>query len=264
MAETIHAGIPYGDHSRLLLDVHRPTDSRPAPIVVFLHGGGWRSCGRDDAFHAPIGPTLARAGLLAVVPDYRLYPNVRFPSFVEDAARAVAWAKARADDFGGDSQRLVLAGFSAGAHIAALLAYDRSFLSACGLAAGAVTGVCGLSGYYDFTTDDDPFVERVFPAESLTYAAQPARHVSSDAPPSLLVHGLADGIVQPAQTDRLEAALRAAGAAVRAMRLPDDDHHSYLQTMHAAPERTGVLAALVELAWTGALPVHPAATEGSA
>ncbi|WP_188051861.1 alpha/beta hydrolase [Azospirillum sp. Sh1] len=254
MADTALRAIAYGDHPRLLLDVHRPEGAGKAPVVVFFHGGGWRSCARDDVFHGPIGPTLARAGLLVVLPDYRLYPDACFPAFIDDAARAVAWARANAETFGGDPRRLVLAGYSAGAHIATLLAYAPCHLESCGLARGVVSGVAGLSGYYDFTADDDPFVSRVFPPDLLAHAAQPARHADAGAPPSLLVHGLKDGIVRPEQTDRLEAALLAAGAPVRTMRLPDDDHHSYLQSMHTAPERTGVLAALAELARTGALP----------
>lgn len=253
--------VAYDPPSSALLDVWRAADAKDRPVVVFFHGGGWRSCGRGDAFHTPVLRALAQAGMVVVAPDYRLYPDVSFPAFVDDAARATAWAHQHAAAWGGDPRRLIVAGYSAGAHIAALLAYDRGYLARCKSDAAILGGMAGLSGYYDFDATDDPFISKIFSIESLAGPAQPAAHVRPDAPPSLLVHGLKDVIARPEQSDRLEAALRRVGAPAAVIRLPDDDHHSYMTKLHAAPAHSPVLTAILALATSGAPPETAVTTQ---
>ncbi len=94
---------------------------------------------------------LARRGYVAVLPDYRIYPQARYPDFLDDGARAVRWAKDNATRFGGDPQKLFLMGHSAGAHIAAMLALDATWLQKVGLVPGRdIAGLIGISGPYDF------------------------------------------------------------------------------------------------------------------
>ena len=119
-----HPNISYGADPQQRLDVYVPDRvlGEPPPLVVFWHGGRW-SFG-DKAEYRFVGAALAELGYVAVLPNYRLYPEVKMPGFMDDAARAGQWAAAHAGEFGADSRRLYLMGHSAGAHLAALLTLD--------------------------------------------------------------------------------------------------------------------------------------------
>ena len=132
----VHRDIAYEPGPRHALDIYVP--ARPVaatPVVVFFYGGGWDS--GDRGMYRFVGAALAAHGVLTVVPDYRLYPEVRFPSFMRDAAAAVAWTRDHATSYGGDAQRLFLMGHSAGAQIATLLALDGRYLRSAGVDPGA-------------------------------------------------------------------------------------------------------------------------------
>ena len=120
-------GVAYGPDARQQLDVYAPPSPQgPAPVVVFFYGGGWNSGSRSDYGWA--AQALASRGFLVIVPDYRLVPAVVYPGFVEDCALAVRWAQDHAGRYGGDADRLLLAGHSAGAYMALMLALDDDFL----------------------------------------------------------------------------------------------------------------------------------------
>lgn len=207
----VEMGIAYGEGPRRTLDLYVPTGStRPAPVVVFFYGGSWQTGTRAD--YRFIGQALTSRGYLVVVPDYRLYPEVVYPGFVEDGALAVAWTRQEIAHFGGDPDRLVVMGHSAGAHIAAMLAYAPDFLAAEGVQAGPQAFV-GLAGPYDFLPARDPDIRAIFdvpaPAQS-----QPLTRAGPGAPPSLLLHGADDTTVSPGNSARLAAKLREQGVPV--------------------------------------------------
>ena len=109
--------IAYASGPRNTLDVYAPRAvAAPAPVLVFFYGGGWTSGSKET--YRFVGAALAARGVLVVIPDYRLYPAVRFPAFMNDATAAVGWAHANAARFGGDEHRLFLMGHSAGGQIA--------------------------------------------------------------------------------------------------------------------------------------------------
>lgn len=195
----------------LALDVHPPQGaSGPAPVVVFFYGGRWQDGTREE--YAFVGEHLARAGVLAIVPDYRLYPQVRFPAFVEDAAAAVAWARQHAAEFGGDPQRIFLAGHSAGAHMVALLGTDPRYLAPHGLQPRDLRGVIGIAGPYDFlplTADD--LIDMFSSDPALQAQSQPVNFVDGDEPPFLLLHGDSDLLVWNRNSERLKSRFDAIG-----------------------------------------------------
>jgi acetyl esterase/lipase len=207
----------------LSLDVYRPATPRDgAPLVVFFYGGSWQNGSR--ARYAFAGRALAARGVVAVVPDYRLYPDVRFAAFMNDAARAVAWAHANARALGADPARVFVMGHSAGAQIAALLATDARYLAAEGLAPADLAGVIGVSGPYDVRPDGYPELEDLFGPRDAWPLARPVNFVDPTDPPFLLLHGEADGTVWPSQSRRMAERLREAGVAVRLREYPGVGH----------------------------------------
>jgi acetyl esterase/lipase len=207
------AGIAFGADARQRLDVYQPPPSTaPArPVIVFWYGGGWNSGSRAD--YRFVGVALAQLGYLTVLPDYRLYPQARFPQFLDDAAQAVAWVQRHAAEFGGDAQRIVLMGHSAGAHMAAMLALNRGYLQQAGAAADRIVGLIGLSGPYDLTPNT-AILNEVFHAPFTPQDWQVLPYVSARAPPALLPHGRRDMLVKATATEKLAAALRSQGVRV--------------------------------------------------
>lgn len=220
---SVASGLRYEPGPRGELDVYRPRDARNAPIVVFFYGGSWQEGSRR--FYRFVGAALAARGVVAVIPDYRVYPQTRFPGFLRDGAAAVAWARNHAADYGADPSRLFLMGHSAGAYIAAMLALDPEWLAPFGLRPERdVAGLIGLAGPYDFLPLTDPVLQTIFgPAAGLA-RTQPINFVTPGAPPAFLAAGLQDHTVDPGNTARLAAKLRQAGDAAEVKFYPGIDH----------------------------------------
>jgi acetyl esterase/lipase len=205
-----HADLSYGDDPQHRLDVYVPDEApaNPRPLVVFWHGGRW--CFGDKADYRFVGAALAELGYVAVLPNYRHYPEVKMPGFMDDAARASLWAAAHAGEFGADP-KVYLMGHSAGAHMAVLVTLDRRYFAATGEAAPAIAGVIGLSGPYDFLPLTESDVQDMFGPPQIYPDSQPINFVRADAPPMLLVHGLQDDTVWPKNSRNLATALNASG-----------------------------------------------------
>ncbi|MEX0960606.1 MAG: alpha/beta hydrolase [Burkholderiales bacterium] len=199
--------IAYGTDARHRLDVFLPSAplADPTPVIVFFYGGAWQRGDRSD--YSYVGRALATRGVIAVVPDYRVYPEVVFPGFVEDGALAVKWAQQNLLGEARQVRPVFLMGHSAGAHLAGMLALDRSYLQRAGADANRIAGFIGLSGPYDFRPLQSRTLKRIFgdPAPDST---QPVEFVTADAPPALLITGSADTTVVPQNTGRLAARLR--------------------------------------------------------
>jgi acetyl esterase/lipase len=215
--DTFHSttGIAYGDDPRQKLDVYVPRQPlKDAPVVVFFYGGSWNSGARGD--YAFVGEALASRGIVAVLADYRLYPQVRYPLFLEDSARAVAWTRAHIRKFSGNPQRLYLMGHSSGAYNAAMLALDPGLLGAVGMSPEDLSGWIGLAGPYDFLPIENPQVRPVFFWPDSPPQSQPINHVRSGEPPALLIAATKDNLVNPARnTAGLARKLREAGVPVQ-------------------------------------------------
>ena len=208
--------VAYGDGPRRTLDVYRPVGVPPdgrAPVVVFVHGGNWRT--GDKADYRFVADALTERGIVAVIVDYRLFPEASYPDFVDDTAAAVAWTVRTIDRYGGDPDRIFVAGHSAGAYNAAMVAFDSRWLKPYGLEPGRLRGFVGLAGPYDFLPIRDPDVKEVFHWPDTPPDSQPAAHVSRGAIPSLLIAARGDTVVRPDEnTVPMAAKLRAAGADV--------------------------------------------------
>ena len=222
-AHRVAEGVSFAPDRGLKLDVWSPRRAgHPLPVVIFLYGGGWVSGSRGG--YAFAGSAYAGQGFVTVVPDYRLVPAVRFPAFVEDGALAVKWTRDNIARFGGDPDRIALAGHSAGSYNAAMLALDPHFLRDAGVPAGTIKAAALLSGPYDFY----PFTEirgrdalGAWPRPAET---QPINFVTRSSPPMLLATGSADDIVKPRNSEALAAKLAAAGVPVELKIYPGKGH----------------------------------------
>jgi acetyl esterase/lipase len=230
----ITRSVAYGDGPRRTLDVYRPVGATAAPVIVFFYGGSWQS--GNKALYAFVGAALARRGYLAIVPDYRVYPEVRYPDFLRDGAQAVRWTKDNAARLGGDPKNLFVMGHSAGGHIAAMLALDRRWLGEVGLAPNQdIAGLIGVSGPYDFLPLRDGTLQTIFGGANQP-DTQPITHVSPGAPPSLLLTGASDGVVDPGNATRLAERLRASGDDAAVVTYPHIGHLMIIAAF-AAPLR---------------------------
>ena len=226
----------------LLLDLYLPAaGADPAPLVVFMHGGGWlrgdRSMVSPSFASWRPGPLarMAAAGFAVASVDYRLSGEARFPAQLEDVSAAVEWLTGQAEVYGFDPGRIVLWGESAGAHLAVLLGLSSR--------RPPVRGVVDWYGPADLTAlqqqvgaagalSDDPLDTRearllgapVAEVPELARTASPLSHVRAGAPPFLIAHGTADRAVPFQQSEALAAALAEAGVQVRLTAVDDADH----------------------------------------
>lgn len=229
-------GVAYGPHSRQRLDIYQPVHAAAAaPVVVFFYGGNWASGQRAD--YRFVGEALASKGYVAVLADYRLYPEVRFPGFLEDCALAVQWAFAHVAQYGGDPQRVFVMGHSAGAYNAAMLAIAPQYLRATGIKPQQLRGLITLAGPFDFLPLQSNVTKAVFGFPDTAITTQPIHYVTAAVPPALLITGSNDDVVDPGNSVRLAARLREHGATVREIVYPNVGHRTLVGAL-AAPLRS--------------------------
>ena len=221
--EVVASNIAYGPDPRQTLDIYAPR-ARPAsvPVVVFFYGGSWNSGSRQD--YTFVGRALASLGYVTVVADYRLVPEVVFPAFLEDGAQAVRWVTDNIRGYGGDPRRLALAGHSAGAYNAAMLALDQRYLRQAGVDPGSVKAFVGLAGPYDFFPWTSSAAVAAFGTWPDPAQTQPVSFARGSAPAIYLATGAKDTVVKPQNMTALAARLRAKGACVTERTYPDLDH----------------------------------------
>ena len=201
----------YGLNNRQKLDIYLPkvnpkvnvgqATSALKKVVIFYYGGNWDSGDRTD--YKFVGEALSAQGFVVVIPDYRVYPEVLFPEFMADPASAAKWVKANINQYGGDPNKVFLAGHSAGAHIAVMLALNAEYLAKQNLAPHDFSGVIGLAGPYDFLPLKSDRLKAIFGDETEQWKSQPINFVDGKNPPLLLAVGKKDGTVWPRNTYNL-------------------------------------------------------------
>lgn len=215
-------GARFAPGDRGTLDLYAPKRmpaGKRLPVIVFFYGGSWNS--GDKAGYGFVGRALAARGFLVAIPDYRLVPEIHYPEFLADGAAAVRWVRSNAIHYGGDPDRLVLAGHSAGAYNAAMLSLDPQWL---GRDREAVSGFVGLAGPYDFLPLDGPITRNAFGRAPDLRATQPVNLASPGDPPALLLVAGEDRLVYPRNSKRLAAALTKAGVPVETKIYPNIGH----------------------------------------
>jgi acetyl esterase/lipase len=230
-----YSDLDYGGGARQRLDVYVPEELQErAPVVVFFYGGRWQR--GDKERYRFVGQALASRGLVTVIADYRQYPEVKFPGFVEDGARALAWTRSNISRYGGDPRAMFVMGHSAGAHIAAMLVFDERYLHAVGGSGEWLRGMIGLAGPYDFLPLTDDVLKDLFGPPDRYTESQPIAFVDGTEPPLLLLHGLKDETVLVRNTRNLAQRVLEQGGRADTILYPQLDHIKIIGAL-AAPVR---------------------------
>jgi acetyl esterase/lipase len=208
-ATKIADGVTFGPNNGNKLDIWSTAQKSKQlkPVLVFFYGGGWANGKRSEYGYA--ARPFVENGYIVVLPDYRHVPEVRFPGFLEDSAAAVKWVQANIAQYGGDPARVSVAGHSAGAYNALMLALDKKWLG--DKPVQSAISLAGPADFYPFTS------RRSIDAMSQApdpLATQPISFVRKDAPPILLVHGTADTVVRIRNANSLYAKQTAAGGRI--------------------------------------------------
>ena len=221
------ADVPYGDDPMQKVDVYRTTGKTPAPVVFFIHGGSWQYGDRKQL--AVLGKVLGEMGYVTVMPDYRMYPQVTYPAFVDDVVAALNWTVAHVAQYGGDPDCVVVAGHSAGAHLTMIPFVDDAFRKKFAFDPMKIRGLAPVSGPFDFPrigqgAADQTKLHRIMAGDEGFRNAQPIHHVRKDLPPVLLLVGSKDTITPPGQVEAYAKLLKDAGADVELDVIPGNDH----------------------------------------
>jgi acetyl esterase/lipase len=237
--------VAYGPDARQRFDLYVPDGADAAsPVAVFFYGGGWTGGKKADYLFA--GQALAERGYVVAIPNYRLFPQVRFPAFLEDSAAAVAAIRAHVAARNLGNGKLALIGHSAGAYNAAMLALDPQWLAAAGIdRCKDVSAFVGLAGPYNFLPLKGRSLVAIFGAAEPLAKTQPIEFAKTKAPPMLLLAGRNDGIVSPQNATSLAAAIDQAGGRATA-KLYDNVGHADIVAAFARPFR-GVPPSLDDL-----------------
>jgi acetyl esterase/lipase len=221
----------YGSELLQKLDVYIPANTmeKQLDVLVFFYGGRWTYGAKED--YRFVAATFVKEGFIVVIPDYRKYPQVRFPVFVEDGARALAWVSDHIVEWHGNPARIHVVGHSAGAHIGALLAADPHYLADVGKDRSlTVHDFAGLAGPYAFTPDE-PDLEDIFGPPQNYPNMQVTTFIDGTQPPMLLLYGNKDTAVKLANLERLEQRIKQRGGCVRSRIYPNADHTDLIEAL---------------------------------
>jgi len=231
-------GVAYGALARQKYDLYTPASARPLggwPVVVFLYGGSWNTGERAD--YRFVGEALAARGVLTLVADYRLYPQVRYPDFLLDCALALGHGLEHATRLGGNPARVFVMGHSAGGYNAAMLALDARWLASVGHTPRELAGWIGLAGAYEFLPLRPGPAQAVFFHPDYPAGTQPIEYVSGTSPPSFVAAPLDDTVVNPQRSTRAIAARLQAVDAHVTLKMYGGVSHASLIGAFAAPLR---------------------------
>lgn len=217
-----YSDIAYGNEKQQKLDIYAPeTIEASAPVLVFFYGGRWTFGNKEQYAFAAL--PFVKKGYIVVIPDYAKYPDVKFPAFVDDGAKAVSWVYDNISSYKGDRSKLYLSGHSSGAHIASLIAVDPEYLKAYGKDRSIVSAFAGLAGPYDFIPEDPDLQDMFGPPENYKNMQVPT-FVDGKQPPMFLLHGADDKDVILRNLNRLRDKIAEKGGVVETKIYDGIDH----------------------------------------
>jgi acetyl esterase/lipase len=226
-----HADIAYrtgadADPERNTLDIYTPKGRKDFPVLFFVHGGTWRSGSKN--MYVAIGQAFARAGIGTVVINYRLSPKVKHPTHEQDVARAFAWTHENIAKYGGNPDKIVLFGHSAGGHLVSLLATDPSYLKAEKAPQTAIRGVVSVSGVYQISPEAAVFRPIFGSDDAECRKASPLTHVVGDHAPFLIAYGDRDFPHLDTMAIAMNEALEKKKSPTQLLKLQNRDHYTII------------------------------------
>ncbi|MBA3314311.1 MAG: alpha/beta hydrolase [Planctomycetota bacterium] len=250
-AQDAKRDIPYGDHERQVLDVYSTADVKDRPVVFWIHGGGWQTGDKSDVQHKP--KVFVEKGFVFVSTNYRLLPDVDMGTIIRDVAKSIRWVHEHIAEHGGDPERILVMGHSAGAQLAALISIDGRYLEAEGLSLSIIKGCVPVDG----DTYDVPAIiemaetrSRVHHRPQATFGHRqkfgddPAKHRDFSAvthvaegkgiPPFLILY-VAEHPDNTAQAQRFAAVLKEAGVDATAFGARET-YHNKINTDLGVPD----------------------------
>jgi len=222
--------IAFGEENWQKLDVYRSKgQTNSSPVIVFVYGGGWGW--GDKSLNHFAADAFTSKGYTVVIPNYIKYPQGKFPQFVDDVALSIAWVEGNISAFNGNPDKLFLVGHSAGAHTAALLASDRTYLKNSGANITNIKGVAGIAGPYSFTPKKPEYIETFGPENFDIMKAM--NHIDGSEPPMLLIHALGDTVVGEFNQTTLAESIQSKGGIVETLLYGEDiTHISIMLKLH--------------------------------
>ncbi len=230
----VHRGLPYADtkNERQTLDVYAPTKGENIPVVLWIHGGGWKAGDKANVQKKP--QAFVDKGFVFVSTNYRFVPDVTVKEMAGDIAKAIRWVHDHAKEYGGDPKSIFVMGHSAGAHLAALVCTDESYLKAEGLPLSIIKGCVPVdTAVYDVKKQ----IDSIGPVRAATYSSvfgkdeasqkdfSPITHVAKDKniPPFLILH-VADRPDSKAQSQLLADKMKEAGVTAKVVAAEGTNH----------------------------------------
>lgn len=228
---TVEEDIRYGSDARQTMDVYYPTTTASGHVIVFVYGGAWRKGDKNE--YKFVAQALTSNGHTVAIPNYRLYPSVAYPDFVNDIVNAITVLDKAITGNAEYDHKLVIMGHSSGAHTAALLASNTRYLESTGI---SISALIAISGPYDLPMTNAE-VTAVFGEASDHDKVKPVRLVTTEHPRTLLIHGTDDNRVDPDHTQRYSRALVANGVEVEKLMLEGAGHAESIAGLAAPLDR---------------------------
>ena len=231
--------ILYGDEPLQDLDIYYPkplaqamktntTIKQEYPMVVFVHGGSWESGNKEE--YAFVGQSLAQAGYVTAVINYRKAPEHVYPDYVEDTAQAIAWSYKNAKRFHANPERFAVVGHSAGAFNAVAAIANEDFLKPYGIKPTDISAVIGIAGPYSYDFRKFSSVT-AFAADATPDEVMPDRQIKGAQPPYLLLTAEKDKVVYATNTIKMTQALKSAGVTVQTSEIKGASHATSIGAM---------------------------------
>ena len=228
------SNISYGAHPQNKLDIYNPsisaTKNSKNAVIVFFYGGCWGECTTlTKSDYLFVAQSLASRGFTTVIADFRQYPDVDFKGLMLDASNIIRWTSQNISKYGGDPNRIIVAGHSSGAHIASMLALNPRYLDS--VTRKSIRGFVGLAGPYDFLPLDEAYQRVLFDSSNNYASSQPISFLSATAPPLLILHGGEDTTVGKHNAINLSKKAERLGVKHQLILYPAHDHVSILAAL---------------------------------
>lgn len=219
----IKTNIAYGLEDWQKLDLYIPTKAKTdkLPVIVFFYGGRWTDGSKD--MYPFVGKAFADKGYIVAIADYSKYPNVKFPAFVEDGAKAIAWTHSNIGNYNGDPTNIFVSGHSSGAHIGGLVTADERYLKAENKTTSIIRAFAGLAGPYDFVPQAEDLKNMFGPPENYPEMTV-TTFIEGGEPPMLLLWGAKDDAVWERNIKLLSEKIESKNGAVETKIYPELDH----------------------------------------